>query len=259
MRPTTTAPRGGPGDAVQTFEIKSRWDGRVLYSAGGESLRDVVVQAVRERANLRDANLSNADLRDANLRSAGLSGAYLSGANLRGAYLIGANLRGADLRGADLSGADLSGADLIGANLSNADLSNADLRGAYLSGAYLIGADLIGANLRDANLIGANLRGANLSGAYLIGAYPIAADLIGARSILMLGPLGSRSDYLTAYTTDAGVYVRAGCFFGSLADFRAAVADTHGDSIHGREYAAAIVMIEAHVAIWTPTTVAEAA
>ena len=135
----------------------------------------------------------------------------------------------ADLRGADLLGADLSGADLLGANLRDADLS---------------GANLSGANLRDANL-----RDADLSG----------ADLIDARSILMLGPLGSRSDYLTAYTTDAGVYVRAGCFFGSLADFRAAVADTHGDSIHGREYAAAIVMIEAHVAIWTPTTVAEAA
>ena len=183
MRPTTTAPRGGPGDAVQTFEIKSRWDGRVLYSAGGESLRDVVVQAVRERA-----------------------------------YLIGSNL---------------SNANLSNANLINTDLSNADLSGV---------------NLRDANLIGSNLRDAYLRG----------ANLIGARSILMLGPLGSRSDYLTAYTTDAGVYVRAGCFFGSLADFRAAVADTHGDSIHGREYAAAIVMIEAHVAIWTPTTVAEA-
>jgi len=209
MRPTTTAPRGGPGDAVQTFEIKSRWDGRVLYSAGGESLRDVVVQAVRERADLRDADLRGSNLRDSNLRDA--------------------NLRGSDLRGADLSNSDLS----------NSDLSNADLSGV---------------NLRDANLIGANLRDAYLRGANLIG-----SNLIGARSILMLGPLGSRSDYLTAYTTDAGVYVRAGCFFGSLADFRAAVADTHGDSIHGREYAAAIVMIEAHVAIWTPTTVAEAA
>ena len=154
---------------MQTFEIKSRWDGQVLYSAGGESLRDVVVQAVRE--------------------------------------------------------------------------------GASLDGAYLDGASLDGASLRNAYLDGASLDDANGN----------KKTLIGARPILMLGPLGSRSDYLTAYTTDAGVYVRAGCFFDSLAAFRLAVSETHGDSIHGREYAAAIVMIEAHAAIWTPTTVAEAA
>ena len=49
----------------------------------------------------------------------------------------GANLTGADLSGADLSGADLSRADLSGANLSGANLSGADLSGADLSGADL--------------------------------------------------------------------------------------------------------------------------
>ena len=113
----------------------------------------------------------------------------------------------------------------------------ADLRGAYLSDAYLRGA-----NLSDADLRGANLRG---------------AKLVGDRPVLMIGPVGSRSDYLTAYVTDAGVRVRAGCFFGSLDKFRAAVAETHGDSNHGREYAAAISMIESHAAIWTPAAEAE--
>ena len=123
----------------------------------------------------------------------------------------------ADLRGADLLGADLSGADLLGANLRDADLSDADLSGAHLGGADL---------------------GYN--------------KLIGASPILMIGPIGSRSDYLTAYITDNGVMVRTGCFFGSLDKFRAAVAETHGDSNHGREYAAAISLIETHAAIWTP-------
>ncbi len=44
-----------------------------------------------------------------------------------------ANLRSADLRSANLSGADLSGADLSGADLRSADLSGADLSGADLS------------------------------------------------------------------------------------------------------------------------------
>ena len=194
---------------MQTFEIKSRWDGRVLYLAGGESLRDVVVRAVREGASLVDASLD---------------GAYLDGASLDGASLVGASLVGASLDGASLDGASLDGASLDGASLRNA----------YLDGASLDGASLDGA---DGNKL----------------------TLAGRRPILILGPLGSRGDYLTAYTTDSGVYVRAGCFFDSLAAFRLAVSETHGDSIHGREYAAAIVMIEAHAAIWMPAPVAEAA
>ena len=151
---------------MQTFEIKNRWDGKVLFSAGGETLRDVVQQAVQ----------GGADLRGANLRSADLSGA--------------------DLRSADLSGADLSGAD-----------------------------------------------GKNLS-------------LVGSRPVFMLGPIGSLCDYLTAYLTDAGVHVRAGCFFDTIEAFRAAVVAEHADNNHGREYMAAIAMIEAHAAIWSSAAVA---
>ena len=52
-----------------------------------------------------------------------------------------AYLRGADLRGADFTGADLTGADLRGADLTGADLRGAYLRGVDLTGAYLRGAD----------------------------------------------------------------------------------------------------------------------
>lgn len=157
---------------MKTYEIKHRYTGTVLYSGGGESLRDVVVAAVS-------------------------NGGYLSGANLGGA---------------DLSGAYLGCADLSGANLSGADLRGADLRGA-------------------------NLRG---------------KKLVGARPILQIGPIGSRSDYLVAYLTDAGVMIRAGCFFDTLDAFREAVEQEHGENEHGREYQAAVAMIEAHASIWTP-------
>ena len=200
---------------MQTFEIKNRWDGKVLFSAGGETLRDVVQQAVQS-----GADLSGADLSGANLGSANLRGAYLSGANLRGAYLGGAYLDGADLRSAYLGGAYLSSA-----NLSSANLSSANLRGANLSGA----------------------NGKNLT-------------LVGSRPVFMLGPIGSRCDYLTAYLTDVGVHVRAGCFFDTIEAFHAAVIAEHKDNEHGREYMAAIAMIDAHASIWTPSAiVAEAA
>ena len=191
---------------MQTFEIKNRWDGKVLFSAGGKTLRDVVQQAVQSGADLGGADLSGANL----------GSAYLHGANLRGANLYGADLRSADLRSADLGGAYLDGANLRGANL----------RGAYLRSAYLDGAN-----------------GKNLT-------------LVGARPVFLLGPIGSRCDYLTAYLTDAGVHVRAGCFFDTLEAFRAAVVAEHADNNHGREYMAAIAMIEAHAAIWSSAAVA---
>ena len=114
-------------------------------------------------------------------------------------------------------------------------------------------ADLAGANLGGANLDGANLAGANLRFANLAG-----AKLVGRRPIMQIGPIGSRADVLIAFVTTRGVRVQAGCFFGTLTEFADAVESTHGDSIHGRDYQAAIAMIEAHAEIWTPA-VAEAA
>ncbi len=120
------------------IEIKSRFDGRVLYTAEtAQDVRAAVTQAVAAKTGLR--------------------GAYLGGANLGGANLGGANLGGANLRGANLGGANLGGA-----NLGGADLDGANLGGANLDGANLDGANLRGANLRGANLYGANLRGAGI-------------------------------------------------------------------------------------------------
>ena len=184
-------------------EIKSV-SGVVLYRGdSAESLREAVIAATREGANL-------------------------SGADLRGAYLIGANLRDANLSDADLRDANLGGANLRDANLRDANLSDA-----YLS---------------CANLSGADLSGANLSGAYLRG----EARLIGARPVVQVGPIGSRSDWLIAYLTDGGIRIDAGCQRQITREaFEARVSDTHGDNQHAREYRAALAYIDAHAAIWS--------
>lgn len=96
------------------------------------------------------------------------------------------------------------------------------------------------ADLRWADLYRANLGGANLGG----------ANLVGSRPVMQIGPIGSRADYLIAVVTTDGVRVTAGCFSGTLDEFRAAVESTHGDSEHGRDYRAAIAMIKAHAEIW---------
>ncbi len=99
-----------------------------------------------------------------------------------------------------------------------------------------------GANLRGANLRGANLDGANLRG----------KTLIGKRPVFTLGPIGSRCDSFTAYLTDKGIYLRAGCFFGSVAEFTDRLEREHGTSEHGQEYRAALTLIECHARLWTP-------
>ena len=208
------------------FEIKHRFTKSVLFSLETDSFKLCVEAAVK------------------------------SGANLSGANLYCADLSGADLSGADLSGADLSRADLSRACLYCADLSGANLYcAADLSGADLSRADLSGADLSGADLSGANLYGACLYCANLYGAHNEKITMVGERPFLQLGPLGSRCAYLLAFLTDAGVYVRAGCFWNTLKAFKAAVKKTHGTTIHGKEYGAAIKLIEAHAKLWTPKKV----
>jgi len=181
------------------------------------------------------------DTRSGLATRAALEKAVNAGANLTGANLAGADLTGANLTWADLTGANLAWADLARANLARANLARADLTWANLAGADLAGADLTGANLTRANLAGADLAGAKLGD----------KTLTGSRPVLMIGPIGSRSDYLTSYTTDSGIVLKAGCFTGTVDEFRAKLTQTHGENEHAREYAAALVMIEAHAAIWT--------
>ena len=115
------------------------------------------------------------------------------------------------------SGADLSGAKLSGANLSGASLSRADLSGADLSGAKLNNGEIV---------------------------------LEKERPFFSVGPVGSRSAILLAFATHKGIRLKTGCFFGSIDEFKASAAKTHGDNIHSQEYAAALAMIETHFKLW---------
>jgi len=90
---------------------------------------------------------------------------------------------------------------------------------------------------------GANLYGADLRG---------AGKLIGDRPIIQISPIGSRSDYLTAYITDNGIFLKTGCFFGTIENFKTALQNTHGNNTHAEEYTAALTLIETHVKIYTP-------
>ena len=121
-----------------------------------------------------------------------------------------------------------------------------DVKAAVRSGANLSGADLHCADLSSANLSGANLSGVDLSGANLHGEIISKKE----RPFFSVGPVGSRSDMLLGFSTDKGIRLKTGCFFGSIEEFKARAAGTHGDNIHSQEYAAALAMIETHFNLW---------
>ena len=110
-------------------------------------------------------------------------------------------------------------------------------------------ANLEGAYLEGANLRGANLRGANLEGAYLEGAYLEGANLRGANNIIAIGPIGSRDDFIFAVKHEKSIMVKTGCFWGTLAEFKTKVKDTHNDNEYAQAYAAAIVFIRKYFAV----------
>ena len=124
-----------------------------------------------------------------------------------------------------------SGADLYGANLYGADLRSANL----------YGADLRSADLRSANLYGADLRSANLRSADLGKEW---GKLEKNTDIFIAGPLGSRSGYTTFFHTDKGIFVRCGCFRGTLDEFVAKVKETHNDNEHARNYLAIVEFVK---------------
>jgi hypothetical protein len=132
--------------------------------------------------------------------------------------------------------------DLRCADLRSADLRSANLHGAYLSGVNLRSAYLHGADLRSADLSGANLSGADLG--------EVFGKVKNSKSVLQIGPIGSRYDYLLSFVTDKGIVIKTGCFTGFIDDFAKACIDTHGDSDYGKEYALAIEFIKSRSAIW---------
>ena len=102
------------------------------------------------------------------------------------------------------------------------------------------------ATLSNATLRNATLRSADLSSADLYG-----RRLVGERPLLIVGPIGSRADYVSAYLTDSGVMIRAGCFFDTRSEFELALNAEHGNNKYAQEYRAALILIDKHAELWT--------
>lgn len=61
--------------SMASMEIRHRWEPRVLWQGEAGNIKDAVIAALAEGANLSGANLSGADFSGANFSGANLSGA----------------------------------------------------------------------------------------------------------------------------------------------------------------------------------------
>ena len=113
----------------------------------------------------------------------------------------------------------------------------ADLEGAYLRGADLEGADLRGAYLGGADLGGAYLGGANLRGADLGGERKITGLI--ARITRIIDPYE-----FFAWRTDKGDFIKAGCRFMTVDEFRRHVAKEYPGTPKAEETLAILDFIE---------------
>ena len=69
---------------VKKFKIKNRFTEEVIYTSEKTNYKDVIEEAVKDGADLREANLYGANLCGANLCEADLRGANLHGARFYG-------------------------------------------------------------------------------------------------------------------------------------------------------------------------------
>jgi len=89
---------------------------------------------------------------------------------------------------------------------------------------------------------------AHVSGSALVGLH---ARIRNTRHHLVIGPIGSRDDMLTAWRDRDGIGVSTGCFTGLIDEFESKVDEKHGAS---HEYHDAIALIRRRAATWEPIT-----
>ena len=63
------------------------------------------------------------------------------------------------------------------------------------------------------------------------------AEILSCNHYRVFGPAGSRNDFTTFFRAkDLKIYVKCGCFLGTIDEFERKVAETHGDNQYAHEY-----------------------
>ena len=74
------------------------------------------------------------------------------------------------------------------------------------------------------------------------------ATVFSRKSYMVIGPIGSRDDFITFTRDKKGIiYASVGCFSGTLDAFRKMVAKTHRDNMHAKAYMISADLAEARI------------
>ena len=98
---------------MKKFRIIRYTDGKLLFAGAGESMRDVVAEAVDRGIDLTRADLAGLDLAGISFRGARCAFANFTGSNLRHTDWHGAILTGAEIQEADFTGSTWEKATIL--------------------------------------------------------------------------------------------------------------------------------------------------
>jgi hypothetical protein len=57
---------------------------------------------------------------------------------------------------------------------------------------------------------------------------------------IRINNIGSRGDGCTIYHLKKGIFIRSGCWFGTVEDFETRVKNVHGDTVYAKQYLLAL-------------------
>jgi serine/threonine protein kinase len=167
-------------------------DGKLLYSAYGQSFGHV----------LQWSALQGIDMSKANLHGQNLVGLSLCNAKLRDADFSNANVTGTCFNHADLQAAQFSSSTANGASFDHAKLQNSIFTDSDLSDSRFYSADLRSSHWRDCNLDRANLSAANFSDAQVFQVDLPGASLIGTSGLVVQNRFPEVKDNFVLTSTD---------------------------------------------------------
>jgi serine/threonine protein kinase len=182
----------GQSDQIGSlFDIYST-DGKLIFSAYGGSLGEVLENSAK----------SGIDMTNANFKGQSLTGLSLSNAKLRNADFNNADLTGTNFTHANLQDAQFSSSTISGAIFDYAKLQDSTFTDSEASDSRFYSADLRSSRWRDCNLDRANLSAANFSGAQVFQVELPGASLISTSGLVLQNRFHEVKDNFVLTSTD---------------------------------------------------------
>lgn len=124
---------------------------------------------------------------------------------------------------------------------------NSIVHGGLFENCELEYASFVNVDLNGSLFIGSDLAGADFKNAIISGVDFTSCNIVRARNIFSVSPIGSRGDTLFAVKHDTCIMLKTGCFWGTVNQFMRALKETHAGTKYENEYTIAVKLIKVHM------------